>query len=55
MHQALTVAHIGDREVEHSSSYLVGGRDEELEESEDEKEENLWGVAAGNSPMEEMV
>ena len=35
MHHAPIVAHIGDREVEQSSSDLAGGRDEELEEGED--------------------
>ena len=40
VHHAHGVAHIGDREVEQSSSDLAGGRNEELEEGQDEKEEN---------------
>ena len=40
VHQEPAVAHSGDREVEQSSSYSVGGRDEELEEGEYEQEEN---------------
>ena len=55
MHHAPVVAHIGDREVEHNSSGSAGGRDEELEEGEDEQEENSGGVAVADSPMEEMV
>ena len=54
MHHALTTTHIRGREVEQSSSYSAGGRDEELEEGEDEQEENLGGVAAEDSPIEGM-
>ena len=55
MHQELVVAHIGDREVEHNSSGSDGGRNEELEGSEHEQEENSGGVVVADSPMKEMV
>ena len=55
VHQEPVVAHIGDREVEHISSGSAGGRDEELEEGEDEQEENSRGAATEENPMDEMV
>ena len=55
VHQEPAIAHIGDRVVEQSYLGSARGRDEELEEGEDEQEENLGGVVAVQNPMEEMV
>ena len=55
VHYMPAVAHIGDREVEHRSSNLAGGTDEELEAGEDEQEENLGGAVRVDNCMEEMV
>ena len=50
VHQAPGVAHIGDREVEQSSSDSARGRDEKFEEGEDEQEENLRGSCSSIEP-----
>ena len=51
MHREPTIGHIGDREVERSSSGSAGGRGEELEEGGDDQEEGLGGVAVVSNPI----
>ena len=55
MHRAHVVACIRDREAKQSSSDSARGRNEGLEEGEDEQEENSGGAAEADNPMEEMV